>query len=335
MKAIVIEKFAMAEEKPLAITELPLPQPEKKQILVKIKCCGICHTDLDEVEGRLIPPKLPIVPGHQIIGIVEKKGAQANLFKIGDRVGITWLNSCCGNCQFCKSGRENLCYNAKWTGLDVNGGYAEYTVIDEQFAHKIPDIYRDSQASPLLCAGVIGYRAQKLLEVQDKKNIGLFGFGASAHIVIQIMKFKYPNIRIFAFSRNKQHQQYAKELGADWAGKAEERFTEKLDGAIDFTPSGKIIPQIMEMLERGGKLIINAIRKIETIDGLDYAKHLWYEKIIQSTANVTRADAAEFLELAAKIPIKPTVEEFAFEKANEALIALKQSKLKAAACLKI
>jgi propanol-preferring alcohol dehydrogenase len=275
------------------------------------------------------------VPGHQIVGIVEKNGANAGKFKIGQRVGITWLNSCCDECEFCKSGRENLCYIAKWTGLDANGGYAEYTTIGENFAYPIPENFGDSQAAPLLCAGVIGYRAKRLLGPEGKNRIGLVGFGASAHLVIQMLKYEYPNIKIFAFSRDKEHQEYARSLGADWAGSTEDKLTEKLDGAIDFTPSGKIIAQIMSMLERGGKLIINAIRKIETIDGLDYAEHLWHEKIIQSTANVTRADANEFLALAAKIPIKPAVEEFEFEKVNEALVMMKQSKLKAAACLRI
>ena len=335
MKAIILEKFAPAEAKPLKITELPVPAVQKNQILVKVKCCGLCHTDLDEIEGRLVPPRLPIVPGHQIVGVVEKNGANAGKFEIGQRVGITWLNSCCDKCEFCKSGRENLCYSAKWTGLDANGGYAEYTTIGENFAYPIPENFGDSQAAPLLCAGVIGYRAKRLLEPEGKNRIGLVGFGASAHLVIQMLKHEYPNIKIFAFSRDKKHQDYARSLGADWAGSTEDKLTEKLDGAIDFTPSGKIIGPVMSMLERGGKLIINAIRKIETIDGLDYAEHLWHEKIIQSTANVTRADANEFLALAAKIPIRPAVEEFEFDKVNEALVMMKQSKLKAAACLRI
>jgi propanol-preferring alcohol dehydrogenase len=335
LKAIILEKCAAVETKPLKFAELPLPPPQKNQLLIKIRCCGICHTDLDEIEGRLKPPKLPIVLGHQIVGIVEKNGDGAKKFKIGQRVGITWLNSCCDRCEFCKSGRENLCLNAKWTGLDTNGGYAEYTTIDENFSYPIPDCFSDAQAAPLLCAGVIGYRALRLLEPQNKSTVGLVGFGASAHLVIQMLKFKYPNIKVFAFSRDKEHIEFAKTLGADWSGTTEDKLPEKLDGAIDFTPSGKIIPLIMEKLDRGGKLVINAIRKIETIDGLDYAEHLWHEKIIQSTANVTRADAAEFLALAAKIPIKPDVEEFAFDKINDAIILLKQSKLKAAACLRI
>lgn len=335
LKAIVLEKCAAVETKPLKITELPQPLPQKREVLVKIKCCGICHTDLDEIEGRLKPPNLPVVLGHQIVGTVEKTGANAKKFKIGARVGITWLNSCCDKCKFCKRGNENLCYGAKWTGLDVNGGYAEYTAIDENFAYSIPDIFSDAQAAPLLCAGVIGYRALRLLEPQGKSTIGLVGFGASAHLAIQMLKFKYPNIKVFAFSRDREHIDFARTLGADWSGTTEDKLPEKLDGAIDFTPSGKIIPQIMQMLERGGKLIINAIRKIETIDGLDYAEHLWHEKIIQSTANVTRADANEFLQLAAKIPIKPAVEEFAFEQLNDALILSKQSKFRAAACLRI
>jgi propanol-preferring alcohol dehydrogenase len=335
MKAIILEKFAPVETKPLRFTELPRPEPGKNQILIKIKCCGLCHTDLDEIEGRLVPPKLPIVPGHQIVGVVEKNGQGAKKFKIGERVGITWLNSCCDKCKFCKRGNENLCYSAKWTGLDANGGYAEFTVIDENFAYLIPKVFTDVQAAPLLCAGVIGYRALRLLDVRDKSRIGLVGFGASAHIVIQMLKYEYPNIKIFAFSRDKEHIEFAKKLGADWSGTTEDKLPEKLDGAIDFTPSGKIIGPIMAMLERGGKLIINAIRKVETIDGLDYAEHLWHEKIIQSTANVTRADENEFLAMAAKIPIKPAVEEFEFEKANDAIILMKQSKLKAAGCLRI
>jgi len=335
LKAIILEKHAQVETRPLKLTELPRPVPQKNQMLVKIKYCGLCHTDIDEIEGRLKPPKLPIVPGHQIVGTVEKNGTGAKKLKIGDRVGITWLNSCCDNCAFCKSGRENLCQSAKWTGLDVNGGYAEYTVIDENFAYPISDVFSDVEAAPLLCAGLIGYRAIKLLEPADRWKIGLFGFGASAHIVIQILKYCFPNIKILVFTRSKEHQEYAMTLGADWAGNTEDKSTEKLDGAIDFTPSGKIIPLIMQKLDRGGKLVINAIRKTETIDGLDYAEHLWHEKIIQSAANVTRSDANEFLPLAAQIPIRPVVEEFALEQANDALILSKQSKLKAAACLKI
>ena len=335
MKAIILEKHALVEQKPLKFTELPNPRPQKNQILVKIKCCGLCHTDIDEIEGRLKPPKLPVILGHQIVGIIAQLGADVKKFKVGDRVGITWLNSCCDNCFFCKTGRENLCRSAKWTGLDVNGGYAEYTVIDENFAYSIPDAFNDTQATPLLCAGLIGYRAVKLLEPQESWKIGLFGFGASAHIVIQILKYKFPDSKVLVFTRSKEHQEHAISLGADWAGNIEDKLSEKLDGAIDFTPSGKIVPVIMQKLDRGGKLVINAIRKTEMIDSLDYAEHLWHEKSIQSTANVTRSDANEFLPLAAQIPIRPSVEEFAFEKANDALILLKQSKLKAAACLRI
>lgn len=335
MKAIILEKHAPVETKPLTLTELPKPQPQPRQILVKINCCGLCHTDLDEIEGRLNPPKLPIVLGHQIVGTVAQSGTDATKFKIGDRVGITWLNSSCNECEFCRTGRENLCHDSKWTGFDANGGYAEYTIIDESFACPIPDIFSDSQASPLLCAGIIGYRALKLLGPSDGWKVGLFGFGASAHIVIQILKYKYPDIKIFAFTRSKKHQEHARMLGADCVKDPEEGFAEKLDGAIDFTPSGKIIPSILHKLNRGGRLIINAIRKTEKIDPLDYTEHLWHEKSVQSTANVTRSDAEEFLPLAAQIPIRPAVEEFEFEKVNDALVLLKQSKLKAAACLTV
>jgi propanol-preferring alcohol dehydrogenase len=335
LKAIVLEKHALVKTKPLKLTELPNPRPQKNQTLIKIKCCGLCHTDIDEIEGRLKPPKLPIILGHQIVGTVAQLGASAKKFKIADRIGITWLNSCCDNCIYCKTDRENLCQHAKWTGLDVHGGYAEYTVIDENFAYPIPDAFSDAQAAPLLCAGLIGYRAIKLLQPADNWKIGLFGFGASAHIVIQILKYYFPNVKILVSTRSKEHQQHALDLGADWAGNIENNLSEKLDGAIDFTPSGKMVPLILQKLDRGGKLIINAIRKTETIDGLEYGEHLWHEKTIQSTANVTRSDANEFLPLAAQIPIRLTVEEFAFEKANDALILAKQSKLKAAACLRI
>jgi propanol-preferring alcohol dehydrogenase len=335
MKAVVLTKHAQIEDKPLEVTDMPTPEFADNQILVKVSVCGVCHTDLDIAEGRLKPRKLPIIPGHQIVGTVAGKGKKAARFKTGDRVGITWLYSSCGKCDFCKANNENLCDNAKWTGKDVNGGYAEYIVIGEDFAHRIPENFSDSQAAPLLCAGVIGYRALRLADIADGQKIGLFGFGASAHIAIQIIKHKFPNSPVFVFTKTDKHRQLAEKLGADWTGNSGDKPLAKLNKILDFTPVGECIRDALSVLEKGGRLVINAIRKETPIPELDYAEYLWLEKEIKSVANVTRRDAEEFLPLAAQIPIVPTVEEFKLEQANEALILMKQSKLRAAAVLRI
>ena len=335
MKAVVLTKHTRIEDKPLRLTDLPVPAFNDDQILVKVSVCGVCHTDLDIAEGRLKPPRLPVVPGHQIVGTVADNGKNATRFKKGDRVGITWLYSSCGRCGFCSAGNENLCENAKWTGKDVNGGYAEYVVISEDFAHPIPEKFSDSQAALLLCAGVIGYRTMRLAEITDGQTIGLFGFGASAHIVIQVIKYKFPNSPVFVFTKTSEHAQLAKKLGADWTGLSGDTPPAKPNKILDFTPVGECIRDALLILERGGRLVINAIRKETPIPELDYAKYLWLEKEIKSVANVTRRDAEEFLPLAAQIPIVPTIEEFKLEQANEALILMKQSKLRAAAVLKI
>ena len=335
MKAVVLTKHAQIENKPLEITDVPVSEFADNQILVKVSVCGLCHTDLDEIEGRLQPPKLPVVPGHQIVGTVAGKGKKAAKFKTGDRVGITWLYSSCGKCDFCRANNENLCDKAKWTGKDVNGGYAEYIVIGEDFAHRIPEKFSDSQAAPLLCAGVIGYRALRLADIADGQKIGLFGFGASAHIAIQIIKYKFPNSPVFVFTKTDQHKRLAEKLGADWTGQTGDTPPAKLNKILDFTPAGECVRDALSVLEKGGRLVINAIRKETLIPAMDYAEYLWLEKEIKSVANVTRKDAEEFLPLAAKIPIITTVEEFPLEQANEALILMKQSKLRAAAVLRI
>ncbi len=335
MKAMILSETSPIEKKPLRMADLPIPTPDDNQILIKVSVCGACHTDLDEVEGRLKPASLPIVPGHQIVGTVADKGKTVRKFEVKDRVGITWLYSSCGNCHFCKRGTENLCDNGKWTGKDVNGGYAEYMVIGENFAHNIPEKFSDSQAAPLLCAGVIGYRTVRLAEITDGQIIGLYGFGASAHIVIQIIKYKFPNSPVFVFTKTAEHGQLAKSLGAAWTGFSGDQPPTKLDRAMDFTPAGECIRDALLALNKGGRLIINAIRKETPVPELDYTKYLWLEREIKSVANVTRRDAEQFLPLAAQIPIKPIVEEFPLENANEALIAIKQSKLRAAAVLRV
>ena len=335
MKAMILDRQSPIEEKPLKPIDLPTPAPNDRQILVEISVCGACHTDLDEAEGRLKPTKSPIIPGHQIVGKIVDKGKAVTKHKIGDRVGITWLFSSCGECEFCRMGSENLCARAKWTGKDANGGYAEFTVIGEDFAYPIPERFSDSQAAPLLCAGVIGYRTLRLADIKDGQKIGLFGFGASAHIVIQIIKYKFPNSPVFVFTKTAKHAELAKNLGAVWTGFSGDKPPEKLNKIMDFTPVGECVRDALGVLERGGRLIINAIRKETPVPPLDYAEYLWLEKEIKSVANVTRQDAEEFLPLAARIPIAPTIEEFPLGQANEVLCSIKNSKLRAAAVLKI
>jgi propanol-preferring alcohol dehydrogenase len=335
MRAMVLNKISPIEEAPLEAVDLPIPAPNDNQILVKILVCGVCHTDLDEIEGRLKPPKLPIVPGHQVVGTVADIGKAVTKFKTNDRIGITWLYSSCGKCSFCQRGCENLCNRAAWTGKDVNGGYAEYMVISEDFAYPLPAGFSDAQAAPLLCAGVIGYRTVRLAEITDGQTIGLFGFGACAHIVIQIIKYKFPNSAVFVFTKTAEHAELAKSLGAVWTGRSGDHPPAKLDRVMDFTPAGECVRDALAVLDKGGRLIINAIRKETAVPKLDYTKHLWLEKEIKSVANVTRKDAEEFLPLAAQIPIVPTIEEFPLSQANEVLIRLKHSKLRAAAVLRV
>jgi len=335
MRAMILNKQSPIEEKPLEPADLPVPTPDDNQILVKVSVCGACHTDLDEAEGRLRPTKSPIVPGHQVVGKVTDKGKAVTKFKIGDRVGITWLYSACGKCDFCQTGNENLCNKAKWTGKDADGGYAEFTVIGEDFAYPIPGQFSDPQAAPLLCAGVIGYRTIRLADITDGQKIGLFGFGASAHIVIQIIKHKFPNSPVYVFTKTAQHAELAKSFGAVWTGRSGDQPPEKLNKIMDFTPVGQCVRDALGVLERGGRLIINAIRKETPVPPLEYAEYLWLEKEIKSVANVTRQDAEEFLPLAARIPIAPTIEEFPLSQANEVLYSIKSSKLRAAAVLRV
>jgi len=335
MRAMILKKSCPIEERPLELADLPVPKPADNEILVKVSVCGACHTDLDEAEGRLTPTKSPVVPGHQIVGTVADKGKTVTKFKTGDRVGITWLYSSCGKCSFCHTGQENLCNDAKWTGKDADGGYAEYMVILQDFAYLLPEMFSDSQAAPLLCAGVIGYRTVRLAQITDGQTIGLYGFGACAHIVIQIIKHKFPNSPVFVFTKTTEHGRLAKKLGAAWTGRAGDEPPAKLNRAMDFTPVGECVRDALLVLEKGGRLIINAIRKETPVPQLDYTEYLWLEREIKSVANVTGADAEEFLPLAAQIPIVPTIEEFALEQANEVLLSIKRSKIRAAAVLRV
>jgi len=335
MKAMVLEKSCPVEERPLKLADLPIPKPAEKEVLVKVSVCGACHTDLDEVEGRLTPSKFPIVLGHQVVGTVADAGKAVSKFNGGERVGITWLYQACGECNFCRTDQENLCSSAKWTGKDADGGYAEYMVITEDYAYRIPERFSDAQAAPLLCAGVIGYRTLRLAEITDGQRIGLFGFGACAHILIQVIRHKFPNSGVFVFTKTAEHAELAKSLGAVWTGRSADHPPAKLNRVMDFTPVGECVRDALAVLDKGGRLVINAIRKETPIPALDYGEYLWLEREIKSVANVTRKDAEEFLPLAAEIPIVPTVEEFALSEANEVLISIKRSKLRAAGVLKI
>ncbi len=341
MKSMVLNKLCALEENkaPLELMELPDPVPGEREILVKVAACGVCHTELDEIEGRTPPPHLPVVLGHQVVGRVEELGRQAGAFQIGDRVGVAWIYSACGKCSFCLAGQENLCSDFKATGRDANGGYAQYMTVTEDFAYPIPDVFSDGEAAPLLCAGAIGYRSLRLTGLKDGQNLGLTGFGASAHLVLMMAKHRYPQSKVFVFARSVQERAFARELGAVWAGDTDEESPERLDAIIDTTPVWKPIVEALKNLKPGGRLVINAIRK-EGIDQdyllqLDYPAHLWLEKEIKSVANVTRRDVREFLELAAEIPIKPEVQEFALEEANKALVELKMRKIRGAKVLRL
>jgi len=332
MRAQILKEISPMESRPLELIALPTPQPKPGEILVKISACGVCHTELDEIEGRL-KPRLPIILGHEIVGKVESLGSRATKFKTGDRVGVAWIHSACGKCSFCKEGNENLCSGFEGTGCQANGGYAEYTVVSEDFAYLIPDRFTDSQAAPLLCAGAIGYRDLRLSGIKPGQTLGLFGFGASAHIVIQVAK--YWGCEVYVFTRSEKHRNLAKELGAAWTGRAEDEPPQRLNYAIDFTPVGETVPNALRVLEKGGRLVIAVIRKRTPIPPLDYAQLLWDEKEIKSVANITRKDAQDFLPLAAEIPIVPEVQEFKLEEANEALVWLKQGKIQGAAVLRM
>lgn len=341
MKAMILNRVSdlTVNEHPLDLVDIPIPEPEANEVLIKISVCGVCHTELDEIEGRISPMSFPVVPGHQVVGRVHKLGTAASKFKIGDRVGVAWIYSACGKCNFCLDGKENLCDNFLATGKDVNGGYSEYMTVPEKYAHLIPAYYLDTEAAPLLCAGAIGYRSIVLSQLTDGDSLGLTGFGGSAHLVLKMVKYSYPNTKIYVFARKKEEQRFALDLGADWAGDTSSTPPVKLDSIIDTTPAWKPIVEALQFLNKGGRLVINAIRKEETdqnyLQNLNYKDHLWMEKEIKSVANVTAKDVVDFLNLAAKAGIKPKVQVYPLEDANFALLELKQKHIIGAKVLKI
>jgi len=336
MKAMVLRRIAPIEENPLCLEDLPKPALKPREVLIKVSVCGICRTELDEIEGRL-KPKLPVVPGHQVIGRIVEAGENVLRYRVGDRVGVAWIYSSCGKCYFCRRGLENLCQKFMGTGCDADGGYAEYMVVNEDFAYKIPEIFSDVEAAPLLCAGAIGYRALKLTRMVDGDIIGLYGFGSSAHILFQVVRYLFPKSKIFVFTRRRGDapSELAFKMGADWVGETGETPPEKMNCAIDTTPTGAPVREALRNLEKGGRLVMNLIRKETPITDLDYTEHLWWEREIKSVANITRGDVNEFLEIAAKIPIKPEIVEFKLEEANMALAMLKHGKYRGSGILKI
>jgi propanol-preferring alcohol dehydrogenase len=341
MRAMLLRTVGPLAENPapLDLTDWPAPAPGPGEILIRVSTCGVCHTEIDEIEGRTPPHRLPMILGHQVVGRVEAVGTSATRFLPGDRVGVAWIFSACGGCDLCRRGDENLCARFQATGRDACGGYAELMTVPEAFAYAIPDVFTDAEAAPLLCAGAIGFRSLRLAGLSGGGNLGLTGFGASAHLVLKLVRHRFPEARVFVFARTPAQRAFARELGAAWAGDTNEPAPELLDAIIDTTPAWKPIVRALENLRPGGRLVVNAIRK-EDVDRsvlleLDYPRHLWLEKEIKSVANVTRDDVGQFLRLAAEIPLRPDVEEYALEDANGALTDLKSKSGRGAKVLRM
>ncbi len=331
MKAMQLLQSAPANTAPLALTEVETPQPGPGQVRLKIHTCGVCHTDLHIVEGDLALPRLPTIPGHEIVGVVDAVGEGVTLHQVGDRLGVPWLYQSCGQCRYCRRGQENLCEHIRFTGLHVDGGFAEYTVVHESFAYPIPAVFDDVAAAPLLCAGIVGYRSLRLSRVQPGQRLGLYGFGASAHIIIQIAR--HWDCEVFVFTRGEHHRELARNLGAVWTGGAEDDPGARLDSSIIFAPAGGLVPEALRVLDKGGTLALGGIH-MSPIPEMAYDL-LWHERTIQSVANSTRQDALDFLEVAAKVPVKTETELYDLEQANETLLRLKRSEINGAAVLKI
>jgi propanol-preferring alcohol dehydrogenase len=335
MRAMVLNQIQELDgvREPLVPLDWPVPTPGRGQVLIKIAACAVCRTELDQIEGRIRPPRLPVIPGHQPVGVIETVGIGVKRFKVGDRVGAAWIFSSCGRCRFCRGGQENLCDQFQGTGCHADGGYAEYMAISQDHVYPIPDEFGDLvTAAPLMCSGAVGFRSLRLSGMAEGRTLGLYGFGSAHHLVIQMANFQFPNSRKFVVSRNPAERALAIELGADWAGDIDDPTPERLDCAIDSTPAWRPLVRALENLNKGGRLVVNLIRKEKRDQDfllkLDYARHLWLEKEIKSVANVTRADAEEFLALAARMKIRPEIQRFRLEDANRALAELKSGKIR-------
>lgn len=331
MRAMALTQQRPAEDRPLHLIQLPTPIPGQDEVLIRVAACGVCHTDLHIVEGDLPLMKSPLVPGHQIVGRVEELGPGVDGLARGDRVGVAWLHSTCGECRYCRRGEENLCPRAKFTGWHVDGGFAEYVVAPADFVYRLPEGTAAVQLAPLLCGGIIGYRALRLSGVRQGARLGLYGFGASAHIASQVAI--HWGCRVYVFTRSPEHKRLAQDLGAEWVGEARDRPPEPLDAAIVFAPAGWMVPEALKSLDRGGRVVLAGIH-MSPIPELPY-RLLYWERSIKSVANATRADGVELLALAAEIPIRTQVEAFPLERANEVLLKLKQRRVNGAAVLTV
>lgn len=329
MRAMVLRRPARVEEKPLTWADLPDPHPSPRQVRIRVQACGVCHTDLHTVEGELRLPKLPLIPGHQIVGVVDEVGEGVSALAVGQRVGVGWLGWTCGECAFCRSGRENLCARAEFTGLHRDGGYAEYAVADARFVYRLPDGFSALQAAPLLCAGIIGYRALRLSGARAGQNVGLYGFGASAHIVLQIAR--HWGCRVYVFTRGEAHRALARQLGAVWAGGTEDDPGAPMHASIIFAPAGELVPLALAALDKGGTLALAGIT-MSDIPQMPYDL-LYHERVVRSVANSTREDAAGLLEVAAQIPVHTAVETYPLAEANGVLQRLKARQVQGAAVL--
>jgi propanol-preferring alcohol dehydrogenase len=331
MKAMQLRQPQPVENGPLAAVEIDRPEPGAGQVQLRVLACGVCHTDLHLVEGELELPRLPTVPGHQVVGVVAAVGSGVTRHRVGDRVGVPWLYRTCGQCRYCRAGKENLCENIQFTGVHANGGFAEYIVVAADFAYPLPARYSDVEAAPLLCAGVVGYRSLRLSRVQPGQKLGLYGFGASAHLMIQVAR--HWNCEVFVFTRHPQHRELARSLGAVWVGGAADDPGTRLDSSIIFAPAGGLVPEALRRLDKGGTLALGGIH-MSDIPPMPYDL-LWHERTIQSVAHSTRQDVIDFLDVAAEVSLTTEVEVFELEQANETLQRLKRSDINGAAVLKI
>lgn len=329
---MILKGFAPIDQNPLELADLSIPEPNSEEILLRVKVCGVCHTDLHTIEGELPEVKLPIIPGHQVVGVVEKVGKNTSRFKEGDRLGVAWLYSTCGGCAFCQRENENLCETARFTGYHVNGGYAEYIVVPEKFAYPIPEIFSDEEAAPLLCAGIIGYRALRLSEIKPGQRLGLYGFGASAHVAIQVAV--HWDCKVNVFTRSEEHRELASKLGAVWTGTSKDEPPTKMDSSIIFAPAGELVLDALRVLDKGGTLALAGIY-MTPIPEMDYVKYLYHERTLRSVANATRQNGEELLRIAAEIPIRTTNQVFPLEDVNKVLNLLKTGKISGAAVLRI
>lgn len=333
MKVMLLDRVTSVstDDHPLCAAERPKPVPGNDEILIAISACGVCHTELDEIEGRTTPPALPVIPGHEVVGYVEATGKSVTRFRRGDRVGVGWIHSSDGSAD------ENLSPAFRATGRDVDGGYAEFMTVGEQYAFPIPDIFSDEEAAPLLCAGAIGYRALRLCGLSNGDRLGLTGFGGSAHLVVQLARHLYPDSPIYVFARDAASRKFAGELGVDWSGPTDARAPNACAAIIDTTPAWTPVVSALANLKPGGRLVINAIRKEDAdkraLEDLSYHEHLWMEREIKSVANITRRDIAEFLPIAAKIPIRPEITTYSLADANQALVSLKRENVRGAKVL--